>query len=87
MFARAQNVLANIQFAMDLKRKVQDLSVAEKQMLEIAIALSKHAKILIMDEPTAAISKQEIELLFTLIHELKKQKIGIIYISHKLEEI
>jgi ribose transport system ATP-binding protein len=87
VFARAQNVLANIQFAMDPKRKVQDLSVAEKQMLEIAIALSKHAKILIMDEPTAAISKQEIELLFTLIHELKKQKIGIIYISHKLEEI
>lgn len=87
VYARAQEVLANIRFTMDPKRKVQDLSVSEKQMLEIAIALSKHAKILIMDEPTAAISKQEIELLFTLIHELKKQGIGIIYISHKLEEI
>ncbi|GAK59247.1 putative ABC-type sugar transporter, ATPase component [Candidatus Vecturithrix granuli] len=87
VYARAQEVLATIRFAMDPKRKVQDLSVAEKQMLEIAIALSKHAKILIMDEPTAAISKQEIELLFALIHELKQQGIGIIYISHKLEEI
>lgn len=87
VYAKAREVLANIRFSIDPKRKVQDLSVSEKQMLEIAIALSKHAKILIMDEPTAAISKQEIEILFTLIHELKKQGIGIIYISHKLEEI
>lgn len=87
VYKKAQNVLQTINFSIDPKLKVQDLSVSEKQMLEIAIALSKNAKILIMDEPTAAISKQETETLFTLIHELKKKGIGIIYISHKLEEI
>ena len=87
VYAKAREVLATIRFSIDPRRKVQDLSVSEKQMIEIAIALSKHAKILIMDEPTAAISKQEIEILFSLIHELKSQGIGIIYISHKLEEI
>ncbi|MBD3305846.1 ATP-binding cassette domain-containing protein [candidate division KSB3 bacterium] len=87
VYENAREVLRTIKFSIDPKRKVQDLSVSEKQMLEIAIALSKHAKILIMDEPTAAISKQETETLFALIHEIKQQGIGIIYISHKLEEI
>lgn len=87
VYAKAREVLHNIHFPLDPKRKVQDLSVSEKQMLEIAIALSKHAKILIMDEPTAAISKTETETLFELIHTIKANGIGIIYISHKLEEI
>jgi len=56
-------------------------------MLEIAIALSKRAEILIMDEPTAALSKKETEVLFEMIGQLKRQGIGIIYVSHKLEEI
>jgi ribose transport system ATP-binding protein len=87
VFHKAEEVLDNIAFSIDPKLKVQDLSVSEKQMLEIAIALSKHAKILIMDEPTAAISKKETETLFKVIHDLKKKGIGIIYISHKLEEL
>ena len=87
VYKKAQEVLDTIHFCIDPKLKVQNLSVSEKQMLEIAIALSKNAKILIMDEPTAAISKQETETLFTLIHDLKSKGIGIIYISHKLEEI
>ena len=56
-------------------------------MLEIAIALSKRAEIIIMDEPTAALSKTETEVLFEMIGQLKAQGIGIIYVSHKLEEI
>ena len=56
-------------------------------MLEIAIALSKSAQIMIMDEPTAALSKKETEVLFQMIGQLKNQGIGIIYVSHKLEEI
>jgi len=56
-------------------------------MLEIAIALSKRAEILIMDEPTAALSKKEIEVLFEMIDQLKAQGLGIVYVSHKLEEI
>lgn len=87
VYEKAQGVLENIHFALDPKRKARDLSVSEKQMLEIAIALSKNAKILIMDEPTAAISKKEIETLFELIRNIKAKGIGIIYISHKLEEI
>jgi ribose transport system ATP-binding protein len=87
VYNRAREVLATIRFTLDPKSKVQELSIAEKQMLEIAIALSKNAKILIMDEPTAAISKKETETLFAFIHEIKKKGIGIIYISHKLEEL
>jgi len=87
VFRKAEEVLNNIDFSIDPKLKVQNLSVSEKQMLEIAIALSQNAKILIMDEPTAAISRKETETLFTLIHDLKKEGIGIIYISHKLEEL
>lgn len=87
IFHNAQEVLQNISFSINPKLQVRDLSVSEKQMLEIAIALSKNAKIIIMDEPTAAISKKETEILFQVIHELKKKGIGIVYISHKLEEL
>jgi ribose transport system ATP-binding protein len=87
IYEQARRVLDNIRLRLDLRRKVQDLTVSQKQLLEIAIALSKHARILIMDEPTAALSKTETETLFDLIRDLKTKKIGIIYISHKLEEI
>lgn len=87
VFHNGQEALENIGFSIDPKLKVRNLSVSEKQMLEIAIALSKNVKIIIMDEPTAAISKKETEILFQVIHELKKKGIGIIYISHKLEEL
>jgi ribose transport system ATP-binding protein len=84
---RARDVLENIHFSIDPNTLVKKLSVSQQQMLEIAIALSKNAKIIIMDEPTAAISKKEVETLFQLIADIKKKKVGIIYISHKLEEI
>ncbi len=87
IYQQAETVLERISFPIDARAKVKDLSVAKKQMLEIAIALSKRAEILIMDEPTAALSKQEIEVLFEMIGQLKRQGIGIIYVSHKLEEI
>lgn len=84
---QARAVLQKINFNIDPRRKVKSLSVAQKQMLEIAIALSKNAKVIIMDEPTAALSKKEIEILFAMIFDIKSKGIGIIYISHKLEEI
>lgn len=83
----AHEVLDGLGFDIDVKVRVKDLSVSKKQMLEIAIALSKHAKILIMDEPTAALSEKEVEILFETIARVKAAGIGIIYISHKLEEI
>lgn len=87
LYREAEAVLQRINFPIDAQSKVKDLSVAKKQMLEIAIALSKRAEILIMDEPTAALSKKETEVLFEMIGQLKAQGIGIIYVSHKLEEI
>jgi ribose transport system ATP-binding protein len=83
----ASAVLDHIEFAIDPKSKVKDLSIAKKQMLEIAIALSKNARVMIMDEPTAALSRKETATLFGMIGQLKTRGIGIIYVSHKLEEI
>lgn len=66
---------------------VSQLSVGYQQMVEIAKALSKEAKILVMDEPTASLSQSETETLFRLIDELKKSGLSIIYISHRMEEV
>jgi ribose transport system ATP-binding protein len=87
VFVHAKEALARIDFDIPLKARVQDLPVAKKQMLEIAIALSKNAKVLIMDEPTAALSSRETDTLFRTITDIKQKGIGIIYISHRLEEI
>ncbi|NLE00655.1 MAG: sugar ABC transporter ATP-binding protein [Fibrobacter sp.] len=66
---------------------VADLTIGEQQMVEIAKALSRKARLLIFDEPTAALPEHDVERLFTLIKSLKAQGLGIIYISHKLNEI
>ncbi|SIS38215.1 monosaccharide ABC transporter ATP-binding protein, CUT2 family [Kroppenstedtia eburnea] len=65
---------------------VQDLGVAEQQMVEIAKALSTQSRILILDEPTAALTEQEIETLFDKVRDLKAKGVGVIYISHRFEE-
>ncbi|WP_434175946.1 sugar ABC transporter ATP-binding protein [Brachybacterium conglomeratum] len=67
--------------------RLGDLSVAEQQMVEIARALSYDAKALIMDEPTAALSQQEAEKLFELVEQLTAEGLGVIYISHRLNEV
>jgi ribose transport system ATP-binding protein len=85
--AHARAALDRIHYDIDPKARVNDLPVSQKQMLEIAIALSKNAKVIIMDEPTAALSRNETEILFDAITEIKARGIGIIYISHKLEEV
>ncbi len=87
VYAHASEALARIDCNLDLRARVSDLPVSQKQMLEIAIALSKNARVLIMDEPTAALSRKETETLFGTIADIKAQGIGIIYISHKLEEV
>jgi ABC-type sugar transport system ATPase subunit len=67
--------------------KVKNLSVADKQLTEIAKALSTNSKFLIMDEPTAALTLRETELLFAILKNLKNQNVTILFISHRLEEI
>jgi inositol transport system ATP-binding protein len=66
---------------------VQNLGVAQQQMVEIAKALAYDTRVLIMDEPTSALAKKEIENLFSIVRELKERNIGIVFISHKLDEV
>jgi inositol transport system ATP-binding protein len=67
--------------------EVRDLSVAEQQMVEIARALSTEARLIIMDEPTSALSDAEVETLFTIVRELRDQGLGIIFVTHRLDEV
>ena len=85
--AEAKRVLDMIGFDIDPRMPVHGLGVAQQQMVEIAKALSQDARILVMDEPTAALSDRETELLFAMIARLKKNGVAIIYISHRLSEV
>lgn len=87
MRQEAKKLLDFLDVDIDVDAKVRDLGVAKKQVVEIAKALSLNAKILIMDEPTAALAQKEIETLFRIIRFLKEKGVTIIYISHRLEEI
>lgn len=72
---------------MDLSRKALTLSIAEQQLVELLRGLLRNAKLLILDEPTSALTFNEVESLFKIIDDLKKKNIGIIYITHRLEEV
>lgn len=87
LYNDAQQILDKLEVKINSKQKVQTLGVAMQQMVEVAKALSLNARILIMDEPTAALSRHEIGQLFRIIRHLKEQGVAIIYISHRLEEI
>lgn len=87
MHKRTQQLLNDLDLDFDPKRPVAGLGVASQQMVEIAKALSLNAKLLIMDEPTSALSKNEIDQLFSVIQSLKEKDVSIIYISHHLEEV
>ncbi len=79
--------LKKLNLPVNPKTKVRSLSVATAQMIEIAKCLSVGAKIIIMDEPTSALTNEETEILFQLIQELKAKGIAVIYISHRMDEI
>ena len=80
-------LLADLGIPLDPKRRVADLTVAAQQMVEIARALSFDARVLIMDEPTSALTDTEVETLFGLIDSLRASGTGIVYISHRMEEL
>ncbi|MFN8377448.1 MAG: sugar ABC transporter ATP-binding protein [Anaerolineae bacterium] len=84
---RSREVLEELGLNIDPRTRTSDLRVAEQQLVEVARALSRQATILVMDEPTSALSPSEVEHLFTVIRRLKERGVGIIYVSHKLEEI
>jgi len=87
MHTEAARLLEQLGIPMDTHLLVNDLGVAQQQMIEIAKALSQNARILVMDEPTAALSEHEILRLFERIRRLKQDGIAIIYISHRLKEV
>lgn len=87
MCSEAVNVLKKVGLYLDPNTKVRDLIVAEKQMVEVAKALARNTKLLIMDEPTATLTPNETQHLFKLIKELHADGVTIIYISHKLDEV
>lgn len=83
----AEEAIAKINFNVDLDALVGTLSVAEKQMVAISRALMFNAKLIIMDEPTTALTKKEVHALFQIILKLKEQGIAILFVSHKLDEV
>lgn len=87
MIRGAAEVLARLETHVDPRRRVRSLSVAEKQMVEIAKAMARDARILIMDEPTAVLTASETAILFKLIRQLKADGVTVLYISHKLSEV
>ena len=84
---KAKVLLDRISFDVDPRKLVGSLTVADKQLGEIAKALSRNSRIILMDEPSATLTKKELDALFQIIRDLKKSGIAVIYISHRMEEI
>lgn len=86
MTARARALFADLEFDIDPKRRVSTLSRAEQQMVEIAKALHRDVSILILDEPTASLTDREVDHLFAVVQSMKARGVGVIYISHRMQE-
>lgn len=87
MKARTRELLAQLSVDLDPEARIEGLSAAEKQMVEICKALAFDSRVLIMDEPTTMLTKYEIEILFRLTRKLRSEGMTILYISHKLKEV
>ena len=87
LYAEAESLLQQVGLDVDPRTKVGFLGVGAQQLVEIARALSQRAQLIVMDEPTSALSPQEIELLLGLVQGLRAQGVAVLYVSHKLEEV
>jgi len=87
MFKDTKKIFDELEINTNPKTRIGTLSVSERQMVEIAKAVSYNTKLLVLDEPTSSLANEEIEQLFKIIRKLRDQGVGIIYISHKLDEI
>ncbi|MFT4106070.1 MAG: sugar ABC transporter ATP-binding protein [Lacrimispora sp.] len=84
---RLEKIMDDIGWHLDLNRKAMSLSIAEQQLVELLRGLLREAKLLILDEPTSALTFDEVESLFKIVKDLKKKGIGMIYITHRLAEV
>lgn len=87
MYEDTIRIFKELDIQIDPRKKVADLQVAERQMIEIAKAVSYKSKIIVMDEPTSSLTEKEVAHLFRIIDKLRESGVGIVYISHKMEEI
>ena len=87
MYNDTLEIFKTLGIDLDPKRKIGDMQVSEKQMVEIAKAVSYDSKILVMDEPTSSLTEKEVNHLFNIIRSLKSRGVGVVYISHKMEEL
>ncbi|MEG2136423.1 MAG: sugar ABC transporter ATP-binding protein [Clostridia bacterium] len=84
---KARQALETMQVELDLNQKLEEISIGKKQLVAIARAITFNSKVIVMDEPTAALSSSEVDMLYRIIRSLRDKGVSIIYISHKLDEI
>jgi ABC-type sugar transport system ATPase subunit len=87
LYRRATRLLEDLHLKVDPRTPIRHLGIGQQQLVEIAKALSQDARILVLDEPTAALTGSEVETLFRILNDLRARGVGMIYISHKLEEV
>ena len=87
MFREADKILAELGMALDVRKPARGLTLAAQQSVEIAKAISLNVRVLIMDEPTASLSAHEVQELFKLVRDLKRQGVAILFVSHRMEEV
>src|SRR5438552_8622489 len=87
LYSRAQELLNDLHLGIDPLTPVRNLGIGQQQLVEIAKALSQDARILVLDEPTAALTDAEVETLFEILNNLRARGVAMIYISHKLDEV
>src|SRR5438067_3512174 len=87
LYSRAQRLLNELHLPIDPRAPVRNLGIGQQQLVEIAKALSQNARIVVLDEPTAALTDAEVETLFGILNDLRARGVAMIYISHKLDEV
>ncbi|MCA1628375.1 MAG: ATP-binding cassette domain-containing protein, partial [Acidobacteria bacterium] len=87
LYRRAQGLLDDLHLPIDPRTPVRNLGIGQQQLVEIGKALSQEARILVLDEPTAALTDAEVATLFGILNKLRERGVGMIYISHKLDEV
>lgn len=87
LYGRARQLLNDLHLSIDPREPVRNLGIGQQQLVEIAKALSQDARILVLDEPTAALTETEVETLVRILNQLRERGVGMVYISHKLEEV